>query len=72
MKKVVKKHETEYEKISRMIDRVYRLDRHSYNFTTDSMWCTDRITWAWKFKKITELQKDELVDRMIEIFDTNY
>jgi len=30
---------------------------------------SDRITWAWKFRKITEKQKNELCDRMIAYFN---
>ncbi len=29
---------------------------------------SDYITWAWKFRKISEREKDNFCDRMIEIF----
>ena len=32
-------------------------------------WITDRIDWCWKWRKITEEQKNELCDRVISIFD---
>ena len=28
---------------------------------------TDKIVWCWKWKKITEQQKNELCDRMVEV-----
>lgn len=33
-------------------------------------WITDRICWAWKFKKITDLQKNELCHRIIAVMDS--
>ena len=30
----------------------------------------DRITWCWKFRKITEEQMHELCDRMVNLFQT--
>ena len=32
-------------------------------------WCTNRIGWCWKFRKITGQQKDELCDRVITLFN---
>lgn len=32
-------------------------------------WITDRITWCWKWKKITKAQTDELCDRVIAILE---
>ena len=29
---------------------------------------SDKISWCWKWKKITKQQVDELCDRMLEIF----
>lgn len=37
-----------------------------------SSWITNRIDWCWKFRKITEQQKDELCDRIIAYFEGNY
>ena len=31
-------------------------------------WICDRIVWCWKFRHITREQKDELMERMIEVF----
>lgn len=28
---------------------------------------TDKIVWCWRWKKITEQQKNELCDRMVEV-----
>ena len=30
-------------------------------------WCCDSITWLWKWRKITEEEKDSLCNRMIAI-----
>lgn len=59
----------EYRKIKSRID-VLQID--SVRFTVDAAWCTDRIAWAYRFKKITEQQKNELCDIMIELFNGNY
>lgn len=34
-------------------------------------WICDRITWCWKWKKITEEQKNELADRITYILKNN-
>lgn len=62
-KKVKKVKKTEYEKISEVLDRL-ELCKYSLQ---DSYWCANRISWAWKFRKITEDQKNELVDRTIKV-----
>lgn len=38
--------------------------------TRDIYWVCDRISWAWKWRKITEAQKDELADRAIKYMET--
>lgn len=30
-------------------------------------WITNRISWAWKFRKISEKEKDSLIERIINI-----
>lgn len=32
-------------------------------------WIADYIDWAWKWRKITEEQKDEVVDRICKLFE---
>jgi len=32
-------------------------------------WICNRIDWCWKWKKITEEEKDELVDRVCEVMN---
>lgn len=32
-------------------------------------WLADRINWCYKFKHITEKQKDNFCDRMIRLFE---
>ena len=65
MKKITKKVKpTEYEKISEAVERLenYKHPIHSPE------WCSNRICWAWKFRKITREQMEELANRMTEYF----
>lgn len=32
-------------------------------------WCCDSISWLWKWRKISEAEKDSLCDRMINIME---
>ena len=32
-------------------------------------WISNRITWCWKWRKITKEQMDELCDRVINILE---
>lgn len=32
-------------------------------------WCITRLDWCWKWRKITEAQKDELADRIIKLLE---
>lgn len=66
------KKKTQYEKIKGWMNQLYRLDPDSVQFTNISQLCADRITWAYKFKKITESQKDELCEEMIRILKGEY
>lgn len=34
-------------------------------------WACNRIAWAWKWRKITKEQMEELADRATAIFDEN-
>ena len=34
-------------------------------------WAANRIDWAWKWRKITREEMEELTDRAISIFDNN-
>ena len=61
----MKTSDKEYQKIKSRIDAI---KIGSVRFMEDAGWCSDRIVWAYRFKKITEQQKDELCDRMIELF----
>lgn len=55
----------EYRKITSRIDA---LKIGSVRFMEEAGWCTNRIVWAYKFKRITEKQMNELCERMIELF----
>lgn len=51
------------------IDRVlesYELGRYTRN---NLSWCADRISWCWQFGKITEIQKDNLCERVTRLFE---
>ena len=37
--------------------------------TKDINWAADRIDWAWKWRKITKEQMEELADRVSAIFE---
>lgn len=34
-------------------------------------WITNRISWCWKWKKITKEQMEELCDRTIKVLERN-
>ena len=53
---------TEYERINRELT-AHERGRGSICCNID--WIANRIEWAWKFRKITDAQKDELCDRVI-------
>lgn len=40
-----------------------------YTAPSIASWVADRISWAWKFRKITEKQMHELTERMITYFE---
>lgn len=62
----MKTSDKEYQKIKSRIDAI---KIGSMRFMEDAGWCTDRISWAYKFKKITEQQMEELCERMVELFE---
>ena len=45
----------------------YELNKPYHTHSID--WICNRIDWCWKWKKITEAQKDELCNRVIEILE---
>lgn len=59
---------SEYQKISEYL-REYE-DCKPYK-QKDIHWICDRIDWAWHWRKITQLQKDELCDRACFILNNN-
>ena len=59
---------TQYQKIKKQIDRLERVDLESSTGIELSTWCSDQITWAYKWKKITHAEMEELCGRMIDIF----
>ena len=63
---------TQYEKIKKQMNHLYRLDSDSVQFMNISRWCSDRITWAYKFKKITYEEMSELTTSMVNILEGRY
>ena len=62
---------TQDQKISRKIDYLERIGLESPTGIEISRWCSDQITWAYKWKKITHAEMKELCGRMIDIFRGN-
>lgn len=62
---------TQYQKISKKIDYLEKIDLESPTGIEISRWCSDQITWACKWKKITHAEMEELCRRMIDIFGGN-
>lgn len=54
-----------YENLDEAI-RSYEEHKPYHQYTTD--YITDRITWCWKWRKITAEQLNDLTSRMIKIF----
>lgn len=50
-----------------LVETIDKLERGVWTGSLDVHWCCDSITWLWKWKKITEDQKNSLCDRMIEL-----
>lgn len=63
---------SQYEKIKEQMRYLYRLDRESPSFQSISRWCSDRITWAYKFKHLNYEQMAELTTEMTKIFKGDY
>lgn len=52
------------------LDREVKIQEgNGYKFH-DIHWVCDRIDWCWQFRKITEEQMEELVDRVCEVMDS--
>ena len=63
---------TLYQKINSKIDYLERIDLESPTGLELSRWCSDRITWGYKWKKLTEEEMMELTGRMINLFEGDY
>lgn len=55
-----------YEKIKTILNRLEQGKYTPYNVS----WCIARIDWAWKWRKITKEQMDELAGRCCALLDT--
>jgi len=56
---------TVYEKIDKVLKQH---EQRGYGERSLSS-IADYIDWAWKWRKITEVQKDEVCDRIIALFE---
>lgn len=45
----------------------YELNKPYKIYSLD--WIADRIDWAWKWRKITKEQMEELADRVVKIYE---
>lgn len=63
------KHNTnkECKRYDLLIETIDKLERDVWTGSLDVHWCCNSITWLWKWKKITEEQKNSLCDRIIEL-----
>lgn len=52
-------------------DVVTRYEEHRPYFVKNIDWAANRVDWAWKWRKITREQMEELADRITKIFDEN-
>lgn len=64
--------QSQYEKIKEQMRYLYKMDRESTSFQCISRWCSDRITWAYKFKYLTYEQMVELTTEMTKLFKGEY
>lgn len=55
-----------YEKINKHLKQ-HEAYKPYCEWTLDKI--ADYIDWAWKFRKITERQKDEVCERIITLFE---
>lgn len=58
-------HTKEYDKIDKALTRLERGGCAPFNID----WCADRIDWAWKWRRITQKEMEELADRVCILLD---
>ena len=58
-------HTKEYIKINKVLTR---LEAGQYA-VANIHWCTDRVDWAWRWRKITKDEMEELASRCIALLD---
>lgn len=56
-----------YEEIDKVLS-TYETGK-TWHYSHDIDWICNRIDWCWKWKKITEEQKNELTDRVCNILN---
>lgn len=58
-----------YEKLKSKLDTVIKMDRHSPYFMTEASKLADKISWAYRWKKVTWEEGAELVEKMTQVFE---
>jgi hypothetical protein len=58
-----------YEKLKSKLDAVIRMDRHSPYFMVEASKLADKISWAYRWKKVSWEEGTELIDKMTKVFE---
>ena len=58
-----------YDKLRKRLDEVISMDRHSVYFMPEASKLADKIAWARKWHKVTDLQGLELITDMTRVFE---
>lgn len=48
-------------------ERLCAVETRRYGASLD--WCIEHLDWAWRWRKITEEEKNQLADRILIILD---
>ena len=62
----------EFINIAKHIMLLEKIDSSHPRYAVDTAWVSDRITWAYKFRKISKSQMEELCDAFINYMEGNY
>ena len=54
----------------RLLDTLDKLENYKYTGGLDVHWCSDTISWLWKWRKISEEEMETLCDRVIVLFES--
>ena len=57
-----------YKLLLKILDK---LERGLYTGGLDSYWCSETISWLWKWRKISKEEMHNLCDRVFELHNPN-